>query len=822
MGTGAAPALAAGDANSAHCAPNTESSPGFRTYLPDCRAYELVTPPYKAGGTLLSGAAVSDDGEHAIVAAGSAFAGAGNDWWQTNRNPSIDAYELTRTEGGWQPTALTPPATTFPHSAIMAASAGDLSSTLWGAAPTTVQYNEDIYLRNAAGEFSLIGPGFQHDLTGEALTGSSEELEFAGASADLTHSLFWTNAFTAEETSNHHGHSNLWPGDTTDEGDHSLYEYVHSGSPDPEPILVGVSNEGPVRSDAEAHLISSCGTELGSSKAGGSAYNAVSASGETVFFTARSGSGCVTPAVNELYARIAGSRTVAVSEPSKADCEVCQTASGLQKASFAGASQTGEKVFFLTEQELLPGQSGMNLYEYDFAGPEAGPAHPDGKIALLSGGSTAPEVQGVVRISGDGSHVYFAAKGVLTAGKNAEEHEPQAGADNLYVYDTVTGDTAFVATLLTPAEESSIKEAEEEERSRREAVAVETYFAQVSTIEHERERGEISVEREQELLGLAFEEAEAQLESIAHGPGTSGPSGTLAEDESVWSTVDSRPAQATPEGRFLVFPSSAHLTPDDSSGQVPQLFEYDAVSERLTRVSIGQNPTDGNVDTFHESPVIPTSHLATTGQPTSQQEALALSADGSRVLFTSAAPLTPQATTGTTNVYEYREGAIYLISDGQDASFLSSPGESSVRLGGIDPSAADVLFTTADQLVPQDGEPQQGLFDAREEGGFPAPAPTPGCVGETCRGSSAPAPQLPAAASVTQPGTGNVVPLAQSKPAAKHKAKAGSSVRARRLAAALRACRKKPRARRAACVRRAIKSYGAKVRAKNSDRRSGR
>ena len=38
-------ALAAGDANESAC-PN-EASSGFRSYLPDCRAYELVSPPFK-------------------------------------------------------------------------------------------------------------------------------------------------------------------------------------------------------------------------------------------------------------------------------------------------------------------------------------------------------------------------------------------------------------------------------------------------------------------------------------------------------------------------------------------------------------------------------------------------------------------------------------------------------------------------------------------------------------------------------------------------------------------------------------------------------
>jgi len=43
-----ASALGAGDANEASC-PN-EASSGFRSYLADCRGYELVTPAYKDGG----------------------------------------------------------------------------------------------------------------------------------------------------------------------------------------------------------------------------------------------------------------------------------------------------------------------------------------------------------------------------------------------------------------------------------------------------------------------------------------------------------------------------------------------------------------------------------------------------------------------------------------------------------------------------------------------------------------------------------------------------------------------------------------------------
>ena len=182
-----------------------------------------------------------------------------------------------------------------------------------------------------------------------------------------------------------------------------------------------------------------------------------------VFFTALACQGV--PPVNELYARVDSASTVAISEPSKTDCESCETAEP-RNAVFEGASREGGRVFFLTEQELLPGQKGANLYEYDFGGPGASPGHRDGKIALVSSGSADPNVQGVVRISENGERAYFVAKGKL-APRNAEGAEPEE-ADNLYVYESDTAHTGtyhvvFVGKLLSPVEEAAIRVAEQEE-----------------------------------------------------------------------------------------------------------------------------------------------------------------------------------------------------------------------------------------------------------------------------------------------------------------------------------------------------------------------
>ena len=404
--------------------------------------------------------------------------------------------------------------------------------------------------------------------------------------------------------------------------------------------------------------------------------------------------------------------------------------------------------------------------------------------------------------------------------KTAKKQKPEEGADNLYVYEPDPAHpgayhTVFVATLLTPAEATELEKAEAKEQKEIDEQGAATYKHEEEEILREYHSGQITSEREEELLAEAYTRYEDFTRSEGSTIGTRGPSGTLAEDRSVWQRTDQRPAQATPEGRFLLFPSSADLP-------VPQLFEYAAETEKLTRVSIGQDGeyhADGAVETFSDAPQIPLQYFRGIDPPTSADFKLAVSADGSSVFFTSAAGLTPEALEGDTSVYEYREGNVYLISGGHDASLDGH--EPTVHLFGIDPGAGDALFTTTEQLVPQDdGETQVALYDAREQGGFPAPALAPGCSGETCRGAPATTPQLQLPETVNQPGGENLPPPVEPKPAAK------ALTTAQKLAKALKACRsKRNKKKRASCEATARRRYGTKTAAKKSattDSKQGR
>ena len=807
-------ANAAGDANRAECAAPTESSPGFRSYLPDCRAYELVSPPYKEGGRpQWDPAAISAAGENIVMGIAAATGGVENNVYDPNRVGDVGVYHLLRTSTGWRYMALTPPATRYDRSALLAVSAGStLGATLWGAQTSNAVYHkEDIYMQGEpGGELARVGRGELPALANVELA-TKEELTLVGASSDLTRSVFSVK----NETGTVGGHADLWPGDTTQSGALSLYEYVYGGRERSEPLLVGVKNNGPLLRNTDAQLISNCGTELGAAK-GASVYNAVSEDGETIFFTARK---CgLSPAVDELYARLGASQTVAISEPSSVDCGTCNTTTGVQNAGFAGASENGEKVFFTTEQELLPGQTTNNLYEYDFDG-QAG-----NKVTLVSTGSIKPEVQGVVRISEDGSRVYFVANGDLLSQAAREALEaagrpvPQAGADNLYVYEpdsahAGSSHVVFVATLLTETEETALKGEE---------------GAEASVVAERAEQAEFGAFYEALGKGASFEEAFARaIEAIENAertlPGTLGSSGTLGEDLRVWSAEDERPAQATSDGRFLVFLSSANLLEEglpEGLAKVPQLFEYDAEGGStkegaLTRLSIGQGGVydrNGDVNTFHDAAQIPVQSFTGVDLPTAAQSHLALSSDGSTVFFTSAAPLTPAAVSGAPNVFEYRASDVYMVSDGSDSS-NTGIGTSSVTLLGTNATGTDVFFTTADSLVPQSGDTQQALYDAREQGGFLAPTLTPGCLGETCRGASSPVVgPLPASGSASQGAGDNLAPPVASKPK--------PLTRAQKLVKALKACARLAKKKRSACRARAQRLYGKRSTAGKA-RRSG-
>ena len=646
--------------------PNAAFRQGPSADLPDCRAYELVTPPFKQGGRPnLDG--VSPDGSSAIISSLGNFGCAAN-----NQTTYGAYYESTRTASGWSTACLDPPASQFPWDQFLDATP-DLGKTLWKTRATAQSLLAlDLTVRNRDGTLQDLGPVEPPAATsGAPGTGSPQgnqiSTKYGGASTDLSRVFFTIESNTGAGNM-------LWPGDNTAPGGlDSLYEYV-AGRSGP-PALVGVDNNG--------SQLSECGVRPGAGFTFlGSTSHSVSADGSTVFFTAAgadngscSGS---EPAVSQLYARIGapGSTQATVNVAGSSGCGASASCDVTSPPIYQGAAADGSKVFFT---------DGSDLYECDLPG-DSGPTptpvavvDPCPDLRAISG--TGADVQSVAAISDDGSHVYFVADGVLTSTPNKYGAAASQGANNLYLYER---DAAF-------------------------------------------------------------------------------PSGHVAF---IGALSSSSPlAKATPDGRFLAFNDSAQLTPDDTSS-AQQVFRYDAQTGELVRVSIGQDGfnDNGNTNTYAAT-------IAVTGNTEVMQEPLTISDDGAYVVFQSADGLTPQALNGemtdtpglfANNVYEYHDGEVQLISDGRDAT--SNDSQSSVQAQGTTAAGADVFFTTGDQLVPQDTDTQQDIYDARIDGGFPPSAAPPSCQGDACQGVPSATPAPPVAGSISFSGPGNASPGAALTP----------------------------------------------------------
>jgi len=330
-----------------------------------------------------------------------------------------------------------------------------------------------------------------------------------------------------------------------------------------------------------------------------------------------------------------------------------------------------------------------------------------------TGKAIAGEVTGVLGVSDDAKRVYFNSHEALPSNPNERGQSPLAGANNLYLY--VAGDPGgltFVATLS-------------------EADAVES----VSPLHRD---------------------------PLSHT------------------------SRVTPDGLHALFTSTAPLTGFDNTDAVSgepdtEVFLYSAASGSLLCVSCspsGARPHGYQVELIRK-PIPLWAAGSIPGWTDQTHPSRALSDDGKRVFFDSSDRLVLADTNRQRDVYEWEPGEdqgacqelgaeVFLKQEGGCISLISS-GQSSSDSEFLDAGSngRDVFFRTASSLLTQD----PGLFDiydAREEGGFPAPPqPSPPCEGEGCQTLSPPPPnaQPPSA---TFEGAGNL-PLHRHRHCAKSK-----------------------------------------------------
>ncbi len=198
----------------------------------------------------------------------------------------------------------------------------------------------------------------------------------------------------------------------------------------------------------------------------------------------------------------------------------------------------------------------------------------------------------------------------------------------------------------------------------------------------------------------------------------------------------------TPDGSVAVFASSSaglNALGGQQNGTTMQYYRYDDRDRSLVCVSC---PTDGSLPRAGVGGSLGSMGMGPNTKP--------LDEDGGTIAFDTPASLVSAdqntASVGRdpqvgTDVYEWREGRLLLVTDGLTNWPVSGSATEVPRVSGVTPSGRDVFFTAPAQLTPDALDGYRRLYDARIGGGFEFPPPPRPCPLEVCQGTPKGAPE---------------------------------------------------------------------------------
>jgi DNA-binding beta-propeller fold protein YncE len=405
--------------------PNEQMRGGLSARLPECRAYELVTPPVKTSVQF-------DAGE---VAYASAAAADGEALTLRTREPLPGAptggyyYVATRGAGGWIAEDIMPlesyDGVICQDFQVVYAYSDQLTKDVvetGGASRGSYSYGrENAESCDTEGRQVVSGEpvGYVNLLARDNATGAYRlinappsgvtpaDAHFQAASADASHVIFTETSPLAEGA--RYGVENLYE---WDEGALRLVSVLPDGTAAPGSLAAKAPVVSPVSREevAPEH------------------EDVVSTDGSHVLFTYG----------GALYDRIDGQRTVQIDKK--------QGGSGPSGGgTFKAATSDGSKVFFLDESKLTAGSTAESNEPdlYECALPEGASKCELADLTVAAGSEHADVLRVTPLGRHDSSYVYFVAKGVLASntreftnseGKTVVERA-EAGKGNLYLWN---------------------------------------------------------------------------------------------------------------------------------------------------------------------------------------------------------------------------------------------------------------------------------------------------------------------------------------------------------------------------------------------------
>jgi hypothetical protein len=681
--------------------PNEKFRTGFSASLPDCRAYELVTPPNKdsaqpdknEGGNegrlflyrILEENLAAVDGNRLSFWAEDVLPG----------SPSAgQSYVATRGAVGWTAQSMFPPTNFYAYKCPFELKAKSYSEDLskaiilvesgkqeqgghCGVEPELVagepRGSENLFVRdNAIGAYQLV------NVTPPGVPPATPQL--LSASRDFSRIVF------AEE-------AKLTP--DAPEGVSNVYEWTAGNVR----LVTVLANGTPVAG----------------------AFAGISADGSRVFFTASGG----------LYARVNGTETVQL--------DASQAGGGGGGGSFLKASHDGSVVFFADgasaglTSDTVPG-SGTNLYRYD--------SHAPGGKRLTDltpvANAVAPVLSGM---SKDGSVVFFTDddSAALTP-----DTKPGSGT-NLYRYEAAAP-AGLGLTDLTPISEAKVQSVLGVGEDKGE---VSVYFTAAGVLTSQANQHGEMPQPGQGNMYLSRGAGSAFIATAAGSFRVSANGGFLLfeSSRSLTGYENINPSTGKPAAELYLYDAannSLACASCNPSGEPP--------------TAAGPDSEGGAIEEASGNRAAPR-QLSENGQVFFDSSEGLLPADTNGNGSCSTASGFPACT----DVYEFEAQGVGSCSEPAGCLYLISTGTGSLETFFIDasPSGNDVFIREFQKLVPrdtQDGAPS--LYDVRMNGGFSETSPALPCdTADACRTAPAPQPSIfGAPASQTFSGAGNLVP----------------------------------------------------------------
>jgi len=624
--------------------PNQAFRIGASAALPDCRAYEMVSPVDKNGGDVAAGQVAAEWGTLA-----KSSADGGRMTFSSMRSfvdplgaPVINQYLSIRGADGWSTQSISPPRSNPPlwppsFSGQFKAFDDDLCSA-WllqdnplgltpDAPPTVANLYQRDYCSTEAGYRLLSKVAPPHFGLGPGKIDPEFYLTIPqGFSADNTYTVFRADDELTSNACSQPGIFQVYLGSA--EGPLRLVSALPNGQATCNHASVG--NQG----------------NLTDGMRESSVHNAVSADGSRVFWTdsgeaspLQGSGGVIGQGPGKLYVRI--NATQPQSKISAGKCTEAAKACTLPISTasntvYWGADVQGTKAVYTVGDEL---------FEFDVA---------EAKSQLIADGGE----EEVVGVGEDASRIYFTSKEALSGTQeNSEGEMAQAGKKNLYLYEG--GNFTFIATLNAldaPGHAVPFRRG-----SRVTPDGLHLAFSSAEPLTGYDNTDLISGRADAEVYLYDATQSEAgELACISCNPTGARPAGraiSVGSTAPIWmaARVPGWPEQLRPsrllsdDGRRLLFHSFEELVPGDTNGK-QDVYEWQAATDAKACEEIGAGLyvqlSNGCLS------------LLSSGQSPEDAEVIDVSHSGGDVFIATGSSLLPQDL-GLVDVYDARVNGGY-------------------------------------------------------------------------------------------------------------------------------------------------------------------